>query len=197
MNSEKIQELYRYYTVNIQFLQHDAAYHTQQQTVNNVHTIIVHYQQQYRNLFDVIVKQCDIIEHKKMNTNPNIITEHNEVIIKKSNTTSTIISSKDVDSDYYSEESSPISNKTYTLSLSDRNTRLLNKDTINILNNWYSKHLLHPYPTAEETQHLSTQSNITTSQVRKWMANKRMRNQNTKQQKLSSRKKMMHRKHVC
>ena len=80
MNSENIQELYRYYTVNIRFLQHnnnninnnnniclksniqtssvDCAYHTLQQTVNSVQTII---QQQYRNRFDVIVKQCDII----------------------------------------------------------------------------------------------------------------------------------------
>ena len=66
----------------------------------------------------------------------------------KSNTTSTMIRSKDVDSDYYSEDSSPISNKTYTLSLSDRDNRLLNKDAINILNDWYSKHLLQPYPTA-------------------------------------------------
>ena len=108
----------------------------------------------------------------------------------------TMISSKDVDSDYYSEESSPISNKTYTLSLSDRNNRLLNKDTIYILNNWYNKHLLRPYPTAEETHHLSTQSYIATTQLRKWMANKRMRNPNTKQQKRSSRKNTVHRTHL-
>ena len=57
--------------------------------------------------------------------------------------------------------------------------RMLNSETTNILTNWYQAHVQYPYPSDEEVEHLAKLTNITTRQVKKWMANKRVRCFNT------------------
>ena len=57
--------------------------------------------------------------------------------------------------------------------------RMLNGEATNILTNWYQTHVHYPYPSDEEVEHLAKLTNITTRQVKKWMANKRVRCFNT------------------
>ena len=44
---------------------------------------------------------------------------------------------------------------------------------------WYSEHIRYPYPSDLEVQQLSDATGLTAQQVKKWMANKRVRNYNT------------------
>nr|CDS25664.1 homeobox protein extradenticle [Hymenolepis microstoma] len=44
-----------------------------------------------------------------------------------------------------------------------------------ILNDWYNEHHYKPYPSTEDTKHLSNLAGLTYSQVKKWFANKRAR----------------------
>ncbi|VDL57948.1 unnamed protein product [Hymenolepis diminuta] len=44
-----------------------------------------------------------------------------------------------------------------------------------ILNDWYNEHHYKPYPTTEDTKHLSNLAGLTYPQVKKWFANKRAR----------------------
>lgn len=48
-----------------------------------------------------------------------------------------------------------------------------------VLNNWYQCHINYPYPTDQEVQELVTLSGLSRKQVKKWMANKRVRCFNT------------------
>ena len=57
--------------------------------------------------------------------------------------------------------------------------RMLNSEATNILTNWYQSHVHYPYPSDEEVVELARLTNITTRQVKKWMANKRVRCFNT------------------
>ena len=57
--------------------------------------------------------------------------------------------------------------------------RMLNCEATNILTNWYQTHVHYPYPSDEEVEQLAKLTNITTRQVKKWMANKRVRCFNT------------------
>ena len=57
--------------------------------------------------------------------------------------------------------------------------RMLNGEATNILTNWYQTHVHYPYPTDEEVEQLAKMTNITSRQVKKWMANKRVRCFNT------------------
>ena len=59
------------------------------------------------------------------------------------------------------------------------NTRTLNKKAIEIMEIWYHQHTSHPYPSPEVVKQIANDGNITTVQVRKWMANKRTRLFNT------------------
>ena len=60
--------------------------------------------------------------------------------------------------------------------------KALNDTAVRILTNWYERHIEHPYPTVSAAEVLAKAGGITTEQVKKWFANKRMRNANTKPQ---------------
>ena len=60
-----------------------------------------------------------------------------------------------------------------------RTHRMLNAEATNILSQWYQTHVLYPYPNDEEVETLSKATGITGRQVKKWMANKRVRCFNT------------------
>ncbi|KAK3585110.1 hypothetical protein CHS0354_004299 [Potamilus streckersoni] len=57
--------------------------------------------------------------------------------------------------------------------------KVLSNDAANILLMWYERHLQYPYPTDEEVKELSELTGVTGKQVKKWMANKRIRCFNT------------------
>ncbi|XP_061186323.1 uncharacterized protein LOC133194371 [Saccostrea echinata] len=52
-------------------------------------------------------------------------------------------------------------------------------DSTQVLTSWYQSHIQYPYPTDEEVQELVKMSGLTHKQVKKWMANKRVRCFNT------------------
>jgi hypothetical protein len=60
-----------------------------------------------------------------------------------------------------------------------RTHRMLNSDATNVLSHWYQAHVHYPYPNDEEVETLSKATGITGRQVKKWMANKRVRCFNT------------------
>ena len=66
--------------------------------------------------------------------------------------------------------------------LCNSNNRLLNKHAIKVLNHWYVSNQHHPYLTAADALQLAMECRIRTTQVRKWMSNRRTRSQNTKRQ---------------
>lgn len=57
-----------------------------------------------------------------------------------------------------------------------RKKKVLPHRTTKLLNEWFEKHLDHPYPTIEEKRELSVRGDITVEQVTRWFANKRSRN---------------------
>ena len=48
-----------------------------------------------------------------------------------------------------------------------------------VLTDWYLDHRSYPYPCEEQVSELAGSAHISVSQVKKWMANKRVRNSNT------------------
>lgn len=48
------------------------------------------------------------------------------------------------------------------------------------LNGWYEANLAHPYPDSQTLHSLAEQTGLTVAQVRKWLANRRMRRSNTR-----------------
>ena len=57
--------------------------------------------------------------------------------------------------------------------------KFLSPSAVGILNQWYDSHFDHPYPDEATVDDLAKQGNITPPQVKKWMANKRVRSCNT------------------
>ena len=60
-----------------------------------------------------------------------------------------------------------------------RGSRHLNRRGVQLMEQWYSHHFDHPYPSADIVQHLAKEGGLTPTQVKKWMANKRVRSFNT------------------
>ena len=60
-----------------------------------------------------------------------------------------------------------------------RGNKLLNAKAVDIMEEWYSANWNHPYPSMEVTESLAERGGITVTQVKKWMANKRVRSYNT------------------
>ena len=56
----------------------------------------------------------------------------------------------------------------------------LNHSALQLLEAWYLDNIDHPYPTRQTVDLMADRGNITGAQVRKWMANKRARNMNTR-----------------
>lgn len=48
-----------------------------------------------------------------------------------------------------------------------------------ILSKWYNEHIRYPYPSDLEVEQLAEQTELSHQQIKKWMANKRVRNYNT------------------
>ncbi|CAC5361344.1 PBX1 [Mytilus coruscus] len=57
--------------------------------------------------------------------------------------------------------------------------RQITPETTTILTKWYENHLSYPYPTDDEVETLTILTSLSTQQVKKWMANKRVRCFNT------------------
>ena len=72
------------------------------------------------------------------------------------------------------------SNKTRRIVKPLKTNSCLSNLAVSIMNSWYERNKDFPYPSAETSQSMATSGNITTSQVRKWFANKRSRNNNTR-----------------
>ena len=56
----------------------------------------------------------------------------------------------------------------------------LNREAVQLMENWYRTNMEHPYPTNTTIELLANNGNISTDQVKKWFANKRNRSQNTR-----------------
>lgn len=76
------------------------------------------------------------------------------------------------DSGYDSDRSSSPTNL-------NRQRPYLNPTAVSLMERWYQDNMHHPYPTGEVVQHMADLGGISTTQVRKWMANKRSRSFNT------------------
>ncbi|XP_067664993.1 mucin-2-like [Haliotis asinina] len=63
--------------------------------------------------------------------------------------------------------------------LENHTGRLLKSETTRILTEWYDAHIKYPYPSDEDVKYLSNKGGIKPAQVRKWLANKRVRSFNT------------------
>lgn len=163
-NAQSLQ-LKRYYFDTINTIQSTMTYY-QHQTSNSQHIIRQHYQLQYIQLYNTVQETCSVLEQNRNN----------------------MLTTNATDSDYYSEDTSPISHRNEVSPNSEKRNRLLSKEVITKLNTWYNQHQVHPYPTSEEAMHLASQCNIASTQVKKWMANKRMRSHNTKQHQRVSRR---------
>ena len=59
------------------------------------------------------------------------------------------------------------------------NRKYLNPQAIDRMELWYQDNQQHPYPSISDLNKLAHDGHITVAQVRKWMANKRMRSSNT------------------
>lgn len=59
------------------------------------------------------------------------------------------------------------------------NRRYLSQQAIDMMERWYQLNLHHPYPSDQVVQHIAEKGGITITQVKKWMANKRVRCFNT------------------
>lgn len=57
--------------------------------------------------------------------------------------------------------------------------KYLNPRAVDMMEQWYIDNFHHPYPTEEDVQNFAQNGGITTTQVKKWMANKRVRSHNT------------------
>ena len=62
----------------------------------------------------------------------------------------------------------------------------LNGVAIRIMSNWYERNIHHAYPSNETAEVMAKAGKITVEQVKKWFANKRMRNANTKPQRAAA-----------
>ena len=57
---------------------------------------------------------------------------------------------------------------------------LLSRKAVSMMEEWYTRNYEHPYPSHTAVEALAAAGEITTEQVKKWFANKRNRNKNTK-----------------
>lgn len=61
----------------------------------------------------------------------------------------------------------------------DKIKKFLSSSAVEILTEWYGQHQDHPYPEEETVRELARRAQISPAQVKKWMANKRVRTSNT------------------
>jgi hypothetical protein len=80
------------------------------------------------------------------------------------------------DSGYFSSSPShtPENNRTEL-----KSRKLLNPKAVQLMEQWYLENYDHPYPNLESIERLAAEGEIRVTQVKKWMANKRVRSNNT------------------
>ena len=61
----------------------------------------------------------------------------------------------------------------------NKKRKSLNAAAVHLMQQWYERHFDHPYPTDTEVHQMAAQGGISLTQVKKWMANKRVRSLNT------------------
>ena len=61
----------------------------------------------------------------------------------------------------------------------NKRRRALSDQAVNVLESWYYRNIHHPYPNDKDVTQLASQGHVSIVQVRKWMANKRVRSYNT------------------
>ena len=75
---------------------------------------------------------------------------------------------------------SPVDHSTHVKSVSrSSGRRLLNPQAVHLMKTWYQANHSHPYPDDEVVNDIASEGNISHAQVKKWMANKRVRSFNT------------------
>ena len=57
--------------------------------------------------------------------------------------------------------------------------KFLTSEAVSLLQAWYDKHEDHPYPDEDTVEDLAREAKVSVPQVKKWMANKRVRSSNT------------------
>ena len=57
----------------------------------------------------------------------------------------------------------------------DKSNRFFSDTVVEVLNRWFIENQSYPYPNELTTQNLAQQTNMSSKQVRKWFANKRVR----------------------
>lgn len=79
------------------------------------------------------------------------------------------------------------------VSSSKSKSRQLNSRAVEIMSDWYERHIHNPYPTDDEKQALAEMGGLSLGQVKAWFANKRNRTNNTKpkKQKMKVEKKLL------
>ncbi|XP_060599223.1 pre-B-cell leukemia transcription factor 2-like [Ruditapes philippinarum] len=79
------------------------------------------------------------------------------------------------------------------VSSSKSKSRQLNSYAVEVMTEWYDRHIDNPYPTDEEKLALADMGGLSLSQVKAWFANKRNRTNNTKpkKQKIQVEKKLL------
>ena len=70
-------------------------------------------------------------------------------------------------------------NKTHTGQTKTGKQKTFTSNARKIVSAWYTKNRGYPYPTKNEATQMAEEANITTSQVIKWLSNKRFRTNNT------------------
>lgn len=60
-----------------------------------------------------------------------------------------------------------------------KKSRHLSPKALDMMESWYSQHFHHPYPSEDIVCYIVKHGHVTATQVKKWMANKRVRSSNT------------------
>ncbi|WAR17300.1 PBX3-like protein [Mya arenaria] len=152
---------------NNNFKQQHQMHHQQQQFHHQQQQQLHHQTHQHQ---PKRPKSIDATNNNVQQNNDNITstingnnTNNNQDSIKVSS------SGKDIKTEEFQFENTPVF----------RTHRMLTPESTEVLLTWYNAHVNYPYPNDEEVEHLTKLTGITARQVKKWMANRRVRCFNT------------------
>ena len=141
----------------------------------NRHNRHEHQQLQRPNSADTFNNNVQLNNQQSSNNNSSSSNNNNNSssssssTVTSSTTTTTTDQTSTVKSEMQQFETTPVF----------RTHRMLTPESTEILLNWYSAHIHYPYPSDAEVEHLTQLTGITGRQVKKWMANRRVRCFNT------------------
>ena len=99
---------------------------------------------------------------------------------KKSSPTSAVHSDSPATSDSgYDTDTKPSADTNASACQSTKTRKLFSPDLVHQMERWYIDNFDHPYPSDEVVRHFARLGDISVAQVKKWMANKRVRSNNT------------------